>query len=50
MKSKFWIALGFVAGSAMMSGCAPLIVAGAGAGAVVIADEMAEKDGDDGLF
>ena len=28
----------------------PAVIAAAGAGAVVVADKVAEKDGDDGLF
>lgn len=50
MRSKFWIALGVIAGLAGLQACAPVVIAGAGAGAVIIADELAEKDGDQGLF
>ena len=50
MTSKMWIALGLIAGMAGLQACAPVVIAGAGAGAVIIADELAEKDGDEGLF
>lgn len=50
MTSKIWITLGFVLGGVALSGCAPAVIAAAGAGAVVVADKVAEKDGDDGLF
>ena len=50
MTSKLWIALGLIAGIAGLSACAPVVIAGAGAAAVVVADEVAEKDGDEGLF
>ena len=50
MTSKFWIALGVIAGMAGLQACAPVVIAGAGAAAVVVADELAEKDGDEGLF
>lgn len=50
MTSKIWIALGFAAGVVGLSGCAPVVIAGAGAAAVVVADKAAENSGDDGLF
>ena len=50
MTSKIWIALGFLIASVGLSGCAPVVLAGAGAAAVVVADKAAEEDGDDGLF
>ena len=49
MKMKFWIALALAAGTMGLSGCAPALIAG-GAAAVVVVDEAAEKDGDDGIF
>lgn len=50
MKTNIWIALGLIAGFAGLSACAPVVIAGAGAAAVVVADDLAEKDGDEGLF
>lgn len=50
MKTKFWIALAVIAGMTGLSACAPVVIAGAGAAAVVVADDLAEKDGDEGLF
>ena len=50
MKSKTWIALGLLVGSIGLSACAPVVLAGAGAAAVIVADRAAEEDGDDGLF
>jgi hypothetical protein len=50
MKLKLMITLAIVSSSAL-SGCVPLIIAGAGAGAVVAADSASEnKKGGDGLF
>ena len=46
MQARFWVILAVLA-STGLSGCAPLIVAGAGA---VVADEIMEQDGSDGLF
>ena len=46
MRKTIWIALGLAIGGFGVTGCAPLI----GAGAIVAADEMAERDGGDGLF
>jgi hypothetical protein len=42
--AKLWVVLVAVAA---LAGCTPLVVAGAGA---VVADEVMEQDGDDGLF
>ncbi len=51
MKLKLWITLAIFGSSAALSGCVPLLIAGAGAGAVVAADSHAEKkQGGDGLF
>ncbi|MEO3413763.1 hypothetical protein AAFO92_03790 [Roseovarius sp. CAU 1744] len=50
MNTKFWVILGLIAGTTALTGCAPVVIAGAGAAAVVVADEVAEKDGDEGLF
>ena len=50
MKVKFWVILGLAISSVSVTGCAPVVIAAAGAGAVVIADEVAEQDGDEGLF
>ena len=50
MKLKLMITLAIVGGTAL-SGCVPLVIAGAGAGAVIAADKASEnKHGDDGLF
>ncbi|MHA3916452.1 hypothetical protein [Halovulum sp. GXIMD14793] len=46
MKKISWILVGLMALGAT-SGCVPLAV---GAGAAVVADTAAERDGDDGLF
>ena len=50
MKTKFWIAMCVIAGTVGLQACAPVVIAGAGAAAVVVADDLAEKDGDEGLF
>ncbi|MFD1156906.1 hypothetical protein [Roseovarius aestuarii] len=50
MTSKIWIALGVLIASIGLSGCAPVVLAGAGAAAVVAVDKAAEEDGDDGIF
>jgi len=50
MKLKLTIILALISSSAL-SGCIPLVVAGAGAGAAVAADSISEnKKGGDGLF
>ena len=50
MKLKLWIILA-MASSTVLSGCAPLVIAGIGAGAVVVADKAVEEEkGGDGLF
>ncbi|MGG7644184.1 hypothetical protein ACQ5SP_05170 [Rhodovulum sp. YNF3179] len=46
MRKTIWIVLSLAIGGVGLTGCAPLI----GAGAIVAADELAERDGDDGLF
>lgn len=51
MKLKLWITLAIFGSSTALSGCVPLLIAGAGAGAVVAADSVNEnKQGGDGLF
>ncbi|WP_343081775.1 hypothetical protein [Ostreiculturibacter nitratireducens] len=48
MGKKLWMVLAMMAAGTALSGCAPLVIAGAGA---VVADEvMEEKGGGDGLF
>ena len=46
MRKTIWIVLTLFIGGTALSGCAPLD----GAGVFVAADELAERDGDDGLF
>lgn len=51
MTSKFWTTLALILSGAVLSGCGPAILAGAGAGAVILADKSAEEEeGGDGLF
>jgi len=51
MKLKLMITLAIFGSGVALSGCVPLIIAGAGAGAVVAADTHSEKKkGGDGLF
>jgi len=51
MRLKLWITLAIFGSSAALSGCVPLLIAGAGAGAVIAADSHSEKKkGGDGLF
>ncbi len=50
MKLKLMVTVAII-GSSALSGCVPLLIAGAGAGAVVAADSVNEnKQGGDGLF
>ena len=51
MKPKLWIILAMASSSVALSGCAPIVLAGIGAGAVVVADKAVEEEkGGDGLF
>ncbi len=48
MQKTVWMVLAAVVTTAVLSGCAPLLIGGAGA---VVADEVIEQDqGGDGLF